>query len=50
MYSNTEDIKKELKQLCIDYLDILQRLKDEDIINKETFELCSHSKRIFIEE
>ncbi len=50
MYSSTEDVKKELQQLCNDYLDILQRLKDEDIINKETFDLCSLSKKIFLEE
>lgn len=50
MYSSTEKVKKELQQLCNDYLDILKRLKDEDIINKETFDSCSLSKKIFLEE
>lgn len=50
MYSSIEKVKKELQQLCNDYLDILKRLKDEDIINKETFDSCSLSKKIFLEE
>ncbi len=50
MYSSTEDIKKELQQLCNEYLGILEKLKDEDIINKETFDLCSCSKLSFLEE
>lgn len=50
MYSSTEDVKKELQQLCNDYLDMLQRLKDENIINKDTFDLCSLTKKAFLEE
>ena len=50
MYSSTEKVKEELQQLCNDYLDILKRLKDEDIITKETFDSCSLSKKIFLEE
>ena len=36
-----EEVKEELKKLCTDYLNILQQLKNEDLISEETFEKCS---------
>ena len=41
---------KELKKLCTDYLNILQQLKNEDLISEETFEKCSINKKSFLEE
>ena len=29
MYSNIDDVKKELKELCLEYVTILEKLKDE---------------------
>ncbi|MGX4601642.1 hypothetical protein [Faecalimicrobium sp. JNUCC 81] len=50
MYSSIEDVKKELKELCSEYVNILEKLREEKIINKETFEICSSSKVLFLEE
>lgn len=50
MYSSIEDVKKELKELCSEYVNILEKLKDENVINKETFEICSSSKVLFLDE
>lgn len=50
MYSSREDVKKELKELCSEYLNILERLREENVINKETFDICSSSKVLFLEE
>lgn len=50
MYSSMDDVKKELKELCNEYVNILERLKEENVINKETFEICSSSKVLFLEE
>lgn len=49
MYSNIDDVKKELKELCLEYVTILEKLKDEKMITEETFEKCS-SQKIFLEE
>ncbi|MGL6107809.1 hypothetical protein [Romboutsia sp.] len=45
-----EDVNKELKELCSDYLNILQHLKKEGIINQDTFEACADKKLLFLEE
>ena len=45
-----EEVKEELKKLCTDYLNILQQLKNEDLISEETFEKCSINKKSFLEE
>ena len=45
-----EEVKDELKKLCTDYLNILQELKNNEIINEEMFNTCSLNKRIFLEE
>lgn len=50
MYSSIDDVKKELKELCSEYVNILEELKQEDIITKETFEICSSNKISFLEE
>lgn len=47
MYSNIDDVKKELKELCLEYVTILEKLKDEKMITEETFEKCSSQKDIF---
>lgn len=50
MYSNIDDIKKELDELCSDYICILERLKVEEIISDEVFDLCAISKLLFLED
>ena len=45
-----EEVKDELKELCTDYLNILQELKDKEIINEELFEKYSINKKSFLEE
>ena len=50
MSNNIDDIKKELKKLCSDYVNILEKLKTEEIITKDTFEACSSNKILFLEE
>ena len=45
-----EEVKDELKQLCTDYLNILQELKKQEIINEELFEKYSVNKKSFLEE
>ena len=45
-----EEVKEELKKLCTDYLDILQQLKNEEIISEETFKRCSINKKSFLDE
>ena len=50
MYSSIDDVKKELKELCSEYVNILEKLKEEEIITKETFDTCSSNKVLFLEE
>lgn len=45
-----EEVKNELKKLCTDYLNILQQLKEQEIISEETFDMCSINKKTFLEE
>ena len=45
-----EEVKDELRQLCTDYLNILQELKKQEIINEELFEKYSVNKKSFLEE
>jgi len=45
-----EEVKDELKQLCTDYLNILQELKNQEIIDEELFEKYSVNKKSFLEE
>lgn len=45
-----EDVKRELKELCIEYVSILENLKDNDIITDEEFEKCANNKILFVEE
>ena len=45
-----EEVKDELNKLCTDYLNILQQLKDQKIINEETFKMCSINKKSFLEK
>jgi len=45
-----EEVKDELRQLCTDYLNILQELKNQEIINEELFEKYSVNKKSFLEE
>lgn len=50
MSNNIDNIKEELKKLCSDYVNALEKLKTEGIITKDTFEICSSSKNLFLEE
>ena len=45
-----EEVKEELKELCTDYLNILQQLKNEELISEETFKVCSINKNSFLED
>ena len=45
-----EEVKDELKKLCTDYLNILQKLKDQEIISEEMFKNYSINKKSFLEE
>jgi len=45
-----EEVKDELKKLCTDYLNILQELKNKEIISEETFKTYSIDKKSFLEE
>lgn len=45
-----EDVKKELKDLCIEYVSILENLKNNNIITDDEFEKCANNKILFIEE
>lgn len=47
---SVEDVKKELKELCIEYVSILENLKNNDIITEDEFEKCANNKILFIEE
>jgi len=45
-----EEIKKELQELCNEYLNILDNLKNDDIISQDTYDKCSEQKVSFLEE
>jgi len=45
-----EEIKKELQELCNEYLTILDNLKNDDIISQDTYDKCSEQKVSFLEE
>ena len=45
-----EEVKDELRQLCTDYLNILQELKNKKIISEDLFEKYSINKKTFLEE
>ncbi|WP_095406043.1 hypothetical protein [Romboutsia maritimum] len=50
MYSSINDVKNDLKELCIEYVMILEKLKNEEIITEDTFIKCTTSKILFIED
>jgi hypothetical protein len=50
MYNDIEEIKAELKQLCTDYVDILDRMKQEKIISQEVYNECTSKKIFFLDE
>ena len=50
MYSSIDEIKKELNNLCSEYIRILEILKEKEIITKETFQECSCNKISFLEK
>ena len=43
-------VVEEEKEALKKYLNILQQLKNEDLISEETFEKCSINKKSFLEE
>ncbi|MGL5694211.1 MAG: hypothetical protein ACRCXA_09040 [Peptostreptococcaceae bacterium] len=44
-----EDIKKELEQLCEEYVDVLEGLKNKKEITEDTFEKCVSNKVLFLD-
>lgn len=50
MYTNIDDLKDELKELCSEYVTILEKLKEEEVITEETFEKCTSRKILFLQE
>lgn len=48
MYNNIEDVKKELEQLCEDYIEALELLKNKDILSRDTFNECVSNKILFL--
>lgn len=50
MYNDIEEIKADLKQLCIDYVDILGKMKAEKIISEEVYNECTSKKIFFLDE
>lgn len=50
MYSSIDDIKLELRELCIEYVNILEKLKNDEVISHETYEQCTSSKISFLQE
>ncbi|MGL5330387.1 MAG: hypothetical protein ACRDD7_14045 [Peptostreptococcaceae bacterium] len=48
MYS-IEEIKKELDQLCEEYVNALEGLKNKKEISEDTFEKCVSSKVLFLD-
>lgn len=49
MYNNIEGVKKELEQLCEDYIEALELLKNKNIVSNDTFEECVSNKVLFLD-
>lgn len=50
MHNNINDIKSDLKELCNEYVSMLEKLKQQGIISNEVFENCTLHKSVFIED
>lgn len=50
MGNSLESIKDDLKQLCEEYIDILEQLKKDNIISDDLYNKCSENKIMFIGE
>lgn len=50
MYISKENIKKELQELCVDYIKILEKLKNNNMISNDEFKKFTDNKILFIEE
>ena len=50
MHNSINDIKSDLKELCNEYVSMLEKLKQQGIISTEVFENCTSYKSVFIEE
>ncbi|QJA09846.1 hypothetical protein HF520_13640 [Romboutsia sp. CE17] len=48
MYNEIDDVKKELEQLCEEYIKVLENLKSKNMISSDTFEQCAGSKIMFL--
>lgn len=46
---NINEIKEELNQLCKDYIKIINKMQENDIINNETYVRCISNKMEFLE-
>lgn len=49
MNNESCELNKEIKKLCIEYIEILEKLKLEKIINEDEFNDYTHNKLIFLE-
>ncbi|CEP81512.1 hypothetical protein QJR30_00015 [Paraclostridium sordellii] len=45
-----KDIKEDLNHLCQEYINIITKMKDEDIINSDLYNKCTSSKIDFLEK
>ncbi|GAA0702789.1 hypothetical protein GCM10008904_09540 [Paraclostridium ghonii] len=45
-----KEIKEELDQLCKDYIDIVNKMKNKEIINDDIYLKCISSKLEFLEK
>ncbi|WP_373600637.1 hypothetical protein [Paraclostridium bifermentans] len=49
MRININEIKEDLNQLCKDYINIINKMKENNIINNETYVKCMSNKIEFLE-
>ncbi|GAA0866362.1 hypothetical protein [Paraclostridium tenue] len=49
MRIDIKEIKGELSQLCEDYINILNKMKDDKIINKDLYQKCVLNKIDYLE-
>ncbi|MEG1410682.1 MAG: hypothetical protein RSD36_12665 [Terrisporobacter sp.] len=50
MSIDIKEIKGELNQLCEEYINIITKMKNENIINRDTYHKCISNKVDFLEK
>ncbi|WP_278681834.1 hypothetical protein [Paraclostridium bifermentans] len=50
MNIDIKEIKEELDQLCKEYIDIVSKMKNKNIINDDTYSNCVSNKIEFLEK